>query len=52
MVLKNVVTFKQTASDILNDFYHKPKANDLEAEKLRLIEAAGNLIKSDIKSVL
>ena len=49
---KNVVTFKQTASDILNDFYRKPKANDSEAEKLRLIEAAGNLIKSDIKSVL
>lgn len=49
---KNIVTFRQTASSIIEDFYSKPRVTDPEAEKLRLIEATVNLIKSDIKSAV
>lgn len=48
----NIVTFRSTASSILNAFYRQPKSEDLEAEKMRLIEAASNLIRTDIKSVV
>lgn len=49
---KNVVTFRQKASSIISDFYSQPRGTDLEAEKLRLIEATVKLIKSDIKSIV
>ena len=47
----NVVTFRHKASSIINDFYSRPKDNDSDVEKMRIIEAACKLIKSDIKSV-
>lgn len=50
--IQNIVTFRGTASVILNDFYQQPKDSDPEAEKLRLIETAANLIRSDVKSVV
>jgi 5'-3' exonuclease len=50
--IQNIVTFRGTVSVILNDFYKQPKDSDPEAEKLRLIETAANLIKSDVKSVV
>lgn len=46
----NVVTLRATASHILNQFYESPKLQDSEQEKLRLVQAAAELIKSDIKS--
>lgn len=49
---KNVVTFRQKASSIISEFYSQPRGTDLEAEKLRLIEATVKLIKSDIKSIV
>lgn len=46
----NVVTFKSTASAILQHNYSLPKYDDTEAEKMRLIQTAAKLIKYDIKS--
>lgn len=46
---KNVVTFRRMASSILHDFF-KESSRD-ENYKDRLIMAAAELIKSDIKSV-
>jgi hypothetical protein len=48
----NVVTFTTTASKILYDFHQKSDKNDSIGEKMRLIEAAANLIKADIKSII
>ena len=47
----NAVTFRSTASSILQQFYESPKKEDSESEKYRVIETAGKLIKNDIKSV-
>ncbi|KAG0717191.1 hypothetical protein GWK47_054962 [Chionoecetes opilio] len=47
----NVVTFRGVASSILQAFYRQQKESDPEAEKLRLIKTAADLIKSDIKQV-
>ena len=45
----DVVTFKTTAAAVLNKFYQAPNETNAEAEKLRIIESASKLIKSDIK---
>ena len=45
----NVVTFRHTASSIISDFYSIPNNNDLESEKIHIIETAAKLLKSDIK---
>ena len=47
----NVVTFKSTASAILQHNYSIPKLDDIEAQKIRLIHTAAKLIKNDIKSI-
>ena len=47
----NVVTFRHKVSAILHDFYSQPKKSNNTAEKMRLIETAAKLIKSDVKSV-
>ena len=49
--MQNVVTFRCTASTILRDFFKQPKDTDSYMNRFRLIEAAANIIKSDIKSV-
>jgi len=49
--IANVVTFQRTASSIINDFYCQPKKDDHEAEKVRIVETAAKLIKSDIKNL-
>ena len=46
----NVVTFKQTASSLINEFYCQPRIENSDDEK-RIIEVAARLIKSDIESV-
>ena len=47
----NVVTLRSTASTILHDFYSQNREEDSSADKLRLIAAAAELLKNDIKSV-
>jgi hypothetical protein len=47
----NVVTFGETASALIQDFYYQPKQGNCDAEKLRLVETAAKLIKNDMKSV-
>ena len=46
----NVLTFRSTAKEILQDFYAQRKV-DVESEKKRIIETAAKLIKDDIKSL-
>ena len=46
----NVVTFHSTANRILNDFHDK-KLQHSKDVKLQIIEAAAQLIKSDIKDI-
>ena len=46
-----VITIRKTAKSILQSFYNRPKADDQAAEKLNIITAAANLIKSDILSL-
>ena len=45
----NVVTFKCTASSILQNFYERPKSKNSEEEKSQIIITAAKLICSDIK---
>ncbi|KAL5022622.1 hypothetical protein ScPMuIL_001777 [Solemya velum] len=47
----NVVTFRGVASTMLHNFYNQKKT-DTQAEKMRLIKTAAQLIKSDIKSIV
>ena len=47
----DVITLKKTATTILRDFYKQPRNVDTEAEKLRVIKAAADIIHSDIKSM-
>lgn len=46
----NVVTFHNTAARILYEF-HSKRQKDPEQEKAQIIEAAAQLIKSDIKAI-
>ncbi|CAH3187344.1 unnamed protein product [Porites lobata] len=46
----DVVTFRSTASTILQNFYDASRDADPEADKIRVIKAAADLIKTDIKS--
>ena len=45
----NVVVLRETAENILHDFYKETKRSDVEEEKDRIIKAAVKLIKNDIK---
>ena len=47
----NVVTFRNTAAAILQDFYNSQQKPDLSSEKIRLVQTASKLITSDIKLV-
>ena len=49
-VKADVVTFRSTASTILQNFYDASRDADPEADKIRVIKAAADLIKTDIKS--
>ena len=46
----DVVTFRSTAWTILQNFYNASRDADPEAGKIRVIKAAAELIKTDIKS--
>ena len=43
---------KGTAASVLKDFYEKPKLDDAETEKMRVIKTAASLINDDIKTVV
>lgn len=47
----NVVTFRNTAASILQNFYTRPKTEDPAAEKMEIIKTAAKLLLSDIKSM-
>ena len=47
----NVVTFTNTASKILHDFHQQSEMGDSTSEKMRVIETAAKLIKSDLKLI-
>ena len=48
----NVVTFRTTAANILHDLREeKDRKGDSLADRLRILETAAKLIKTDIKSV-
>ena len=47
----NVVTLRSNAASILHAFYDRPKQQDVDVERIRIIETAANLIKNDIKLV-
>ena len=43
---------RDTAYSILQDFYNQPKDDNLANEKMRIIQTAAKLIKSEVKSVV
>ncbi|CAC5403501.1 unnamed protein product [Mytilus coruscus] len=47
----SVVTLRDTASCVLQEFYQRPTYQNPDDEKLAIIEAAAKLIKSDIQSL-
>ncbi|CAC5381294.1 unnamed protein product [Mytilus coruscus] len=47
----SIVTLRDNATTILQNFYHRPKHQNSEDEKQAIILAAAKLIKSDIRSV-
>jgi hypothetical protein len=49
--MANIVTFRSTASTILQDFHKHPQNETCDEEKNRIIQTAAKLIKNDIKSL-
>lgn len=47
----NVVTFKQTVESVINEFYSKPRQENSDEERKRIIKTAAELIKNDVKSI-
>lgn len=49
--VKNIVTFRKKAVDILRDHYKSPRTGNTEENKRDLILAAAHLIRSDMKEM-
>lgn len=47
----DVVSLKSTLDDIILNFYKKPQQLSAEAEKIRIVETAAEIIRCDIQSV-
>ena len=47
----DVISFRSTASKVLQDFHKKQHSDDSEVEKYRIIKAAADIIKNDIKEL-
>lgn len=47
----SIVTLRDAASNILKKFYKSSKLDNIEEEKLRLVQTAAELIRSEIKSM-
>ena len=43
------VCFKDMANDVLNDKWYQDRKGNLEEEQIRVIHAAANLIKNEIR---
>ena len=41
----NVITFRHTANEFLHEFHQSNKKSDTDAEKIKIIETAGKIIK-------
>ena len=48
----DVATLRPTATKILQDFFHAPKDENSEDEKMRLVKTAAIILKNDIKSCM
>ncbi|EDO33944.1 predicted protein [Nematostella vectensis] len=48
---QNVVTFREITASIISDFYKKPKGDDSEVEKAKIIQTSARLIESEIKDL-
>ena len=48
---EDVVTLKRAASSILYDFYSEPRSTEPESDKQKVVLAAAQLLRSDIKSL-
>ena len=48
--LYDIITFRETTSNILRDYFNRPNKDNEEAHKRAIIAAAVKFIKSDIKS--
>lgn len=46
-----VVTLRDTANKIMQDFYHHSKFNDAEEERLSIFTTAAKLLKTEIRSI-
>ena len=46
-----MVTFRQTAASVIDEFYCNPRPKDTEEERKRIIETAAKLIKREIKNI-
>lgn len=47
----NIITFRETAEAVLQDFYNNQQNTDVDTEKIQLIRTAAKLIRNDIKSI-
>ena len=47
----DIVTFRSTAANILQDFQNRKASHDIELEKIRIIEASADIIKNEIKQL-
>ncbi len=47
----DVVTFTKTVHMLLHEFHKSPRKSDPQKEKLRLIQTAGKLIRTDLKQI-
>ena len=48
----DVATLRPTATKILQDFFHAPKDENSEDEKMRLVKTAAIILKNDFKSCM
>lgn len=48
--LTDILTLRETAHDVLREYYQKPKDVDIELQKIMIIETAAKIIKNDIRS--
>jgi hypothetical protein len=50
--MSSVVTFSESASALIQDYYYQPKKGNCDAEQLRLNETAAKYIQDDATSVI
>ena len=48
METPTIVTYRQSVNSIFRDYYNKSRDVDVELQKIQLLEAAAQLLKSEI----